>query len=244
MDSSIFEDLDNPRYSKYDRPPEEKPANENVLDATDPDYLPLEDGSSSTARRQEFKLTLCEYESIALRLETSLGQLRQVADVLDSKDNFKALREKVNRDCEQMTLRVEIQSHYKSKPAINGIAVEIFKCKVSDLDRRGFLMVKTQKSRVREFLDAIINGQTYIFDRIRLLVNVKGEVVLTTTSSTVFREESDESDISMELSQKQRDFYVPSRNNRKFLDRNLNIESALQQADKEEEVNRQLPYIA
>lgn len=109
MDSSIFdEDIDNQRFAKYDRPPDDKPANENMLEVTDPDYLPLEDGSSSTARRQGFKLTLCEYESIAQRLDTSLDQLRQVADVLDSKANFKALREKVNRDCDQMTLRVEI----------------------------------------------------------------------------------------------------------------------------------------
>jgi hypothetical protein len=29
--------------------------------------------------------------------------------MLETKENFKAMREKVNRDCEQMTLRVEIQ---------------------------------------------------------------------------------------------------------------------------------------
>jgi len=68
------------------------------------------------------------------------------------------------------------------------------------MDKRAFLMIKTHKTRVQEFLDAVIDGQTYIFDRIRLLVNIRGEIVLTSTSSTVFREESDESDISMELS--------------------------------------------
>ncbi len=207
MDASLFEqeDLENARFSKYDRLPDEKPANEALIEVSDPDFHHLEDGSSSTARRQDFKLTLCEYENIAQRLEISLKQLVQVSDMLETKENFKAMREKVNRDCEQMTLRVEIQSHYKSKPGQDGVVVETFKCKVADMDRRGFLMIKTHKTRVREFLDAIQNGQTYIFDRIRLLVNVRGEVVLTSTSSTVFREESDESDISMELSQKQRD---------------------------------------
>lgn len=124
--------------------------------------------------------------------------------------------------------------------------VEVFKCKVSDLDRRGFLMVKTHKARVHEFLDAVQYGSTYIFDRIRLIVNVKGEVVLTTTSSTVFREENEESDISMELSQKQRDdlyFEGSKRAGSKPLPRNFNLPAALDNLDKEEEANKQLPYI-
>ena len=79
-----------------------------------------------------------------------------------------------------------------------------------------------------------------------MLVNVRGEIVLTSTSSTVFREESDESDISMELSQKQRDDnYV---NYSKIIagSKSLNkikIDVALQNLNKEEEANKQLPYI-
>jgi len=67
MDASLFdpEDIDNIRFSKYDRLPEVVPPNEALIEVSDPDYHHLEDGSSSTARRQDFKLTLCEYESIA-----------------------------------------------------------------------------------------------------------------------------------------------------------------------------------
>lgn len=110
MDASIFdtEDIENHRFSKYDRLPEVAPANEAIIEVSDPEFNHMEDGSSSTARRQDFKLTLCEYESIALRLEASLRLLIQVSNMLETKENFKAMREKVNCECEQMTLRVEI----------------------------------------------------------------------------------------------------------------------------------------
>ena len=45
----------------------------------------------------------------------------------------------------------------------------------------------------------------YLADKIRLVINAKGEIVLTSTSMTVLRVETDESHTieSMELSQKQ-----------------------------------------
>lgn len=52
---------------------------------------------------------------------------------------------------------------------------------------------------------ALKEGDEYLADRIKLLVNVQGEVVLVSTSLTVLRVESEESssDIeSMHLSQK------------------------------------------
>ena len=77
-------------------------------------------------------------------------------------------------------------------------------------------------------------------------MNVRGEIVLTSTSSTVFREESDESDISMELSQKQRDDNYVNFSKIKAGSKpinKINIDVALLNLDKEEEANKQLPYI-
>jgi hypothetical protein len=53
MDASLFdpEDIDNARFSKYDRLPEVVPVNEALIEVSDHDYHNLEDGSSSTARR-------------------------------------------------------------------------------------------------------------------------------------------------------------------------------------------------
>ena len=63
-------------------------------------------------------------------------------------------------------------------------------------------MVKADKARMKEFMDHMLIDSTYIFDRVKLQVNSRGELVLTTTSSTVFREESGDSEMSLELSQK------------------------------------------
>ena len=125
---------------------------------SDHDYNGLEEGSISTARRQDFKLTLSEFENIAQRYETSIISIAQINDVLDSKENMKAIREKVNRDCDQVTIKVEILSHYKTtQAAIPGVDVVIFKTRIVDLDKRGFLMIKTQRSKVKQFIDELVS---------------------------------------------------------------------------------------
>ena len=79
------------------------------------------------------------------------------------------------------------------------------------------------------------------------MVNVKGELVLTSTSSTVFREECDESDISMELSQKQRDDFSHDHSkkwkSREPLEKIANIDQALNYLAAEEQANKQLAFI-
>jgi hypothetical protein len=215
---------------------------EIVHEVSDNDYR-VEDPSSSTARRQEFKLTLCEFENIAQRYESSLPILLRVADVLDTKENFKAMREKVNHDSEQITLKVDVSSHFKSR-YMDRIATEIYKVKLHDIDRRAFLMVKTDKARIKEFTDHVIIDSTYVFDRIKLQVNTRGELVLTTTSSTVFREESEDSEMSLELSQKQRDYSAEKRwKSRAPLKNVVNIETAIQNLQVEEAASKSLAYI-
>ena len=53
-------------------------------------------------------MTISEYEEIAQRLEQSLKQLDLVNDALQSKENLKNMKEKINRECDDMTLRVQI----------------------------------------------------------------------------------------------------------------------------------------
>lgn len=138
---------------------------------------------------------------IAQRYETSLPLIGQISDVLDDRNNMIAIREKFNRDCDQVTVRVEILTHFKTTPASTpGVDVVLFKVSIADLNRQAFLMVKTYRSKVKQFLADLVPETVFVADRIKLMVNIKGELVLTTTSSTVFREENDESDISMELS--------------------------------------------
>lgn len=64
------------------------------------------------------------------------------------------------------------------------------------------MLVKTHQNKAKKFMNSVQMGNTYLFDRVKMIINTKGEVVLTTTTSTVIREESDESDLSLELSQK------------------------------------------
>ena len=53
-------------------------------------------------------MTISEYEEIAQRLEQSMKQLDLVNDALNSKENLKNLRDRVYRECDDMTLRVQI----------------------------------------------------------------------------------------------------------------------------------------
>ncbi len=54
-----------------------------------------------------FKLTISEYDEIAQRLEASLKQLDMLKMQLQQPDNLEALRQKVERECEKMTIRIK-----------------------------------------------------------------------------------------------------------------------------------------
>ena len=84
-----------------------------------------------------------------------------------------------------------------------GAVTDIYKVQIVNMKRNGFLLLKHQKSRRIEFEP---NDQ-YLVDKVKLIVNPKGEIILISTSLTVLRVESEESYSveSMELSQKQRE---------------------------------------
>ena len=77
----------------------------------------------------------------------------------------------------------------------------MYKISIVNLGRNGFLLLKRQKNRQMDFT---ANDQL-LADKVKLVINQKGEVILISTSLTVLRVEIDEeySVESMELSQKQ-----------------------------------------
>ena len=74
------------------------------------------------------------------------------------------------------------------------------------------MLLKHAKSKKLDFEEeASSKGKSFLVDRIGLTINTKGEVLLVSSTLTVFRVESDEdnSDFSvdsLELSQKQREY--------------------------------------
>jgi len=137
-----------------------------------------------------FKLTISEYEEVAARLEASQKQLDLVQTALDTPENTRALSEQIERDCEQMTLRVLFGIHEKSRASASkpGIVTDIYRCTVKDIGKRAFIVLKHPKSRPMKF--AV--GDEYLADKVKLQINRLGEVVLISTSLTVLRVETDE----------------------------------------------------
>ena len=86
------------------------------------------------------------------------------------------------------------------------LVTDIFKIKLPDIDKRGFLLLKSHKSKARQTL---VSNMEYLMDKVKLQINVKGELIVSSLSNTVLREESEESVASLELSQKQRDEVSP-----------------------------------
>ena len=99
-----------------------------------------------------------------------------------------------------MTLRVVIIKKSKSKESITlpEAVTDVYKVEIVNLERRGYLLLKHHKSRKMEFES---NSQ-YLIDKVKLIVNPKGEVILISTSLTVLRVETEDtySVESMELS--------------------------------------------
>ena len=58
---------------------------------------------------------MSEYEEVAQRHESSLQQLHTFVSALDSKENADALSDRIRRDCEQMTLRVQFNRFEKER---------------------------------------------------------------------------------------------------------------------------------
>ena len=66
--------------------------------------------------------------------------------------------------------------------------ITICRVEIIDIQRKGFFLLKRLKRKSVELLE----GQSYILDRVRLGINRKGEIVLSTTAKTTIREEKDD----------------------------------------------------
>ena len=148
---------------------------------------------------------MTEFAEVGARLEDSLKQLNTVRDALDTQENLKGLRSKVDRDCEKMTLRATIvkRSGENDSGTIKGVVTEVYKVQLIDISKYAYLLLKHYKKRRFDLSD----GETYLIDKVKLTVNPKGVIVLISTSLTALRreEEEDDSEESIHLSQKERD---------------------------------------
>lgn len=104
-----------------------------------------------------------------------------------------------------MTVRLKFVQKTKEKQSKENPAVltEIYKVNLIDVHAQGFLLLKLHQNRKCNY--AV--GDTYLCDKIKLIINANGEIVLASSSLTVLSSESDESiDVaSLDLSQKQHD---------------------------------------
>ena len=67
-----------------------------------PQQAPIQNHNESDDENAQlpFKLTVSEYEEIAQRHESSLKQLELIKSALDTPENLKNLRGRVEQDCE------------------------------------------------------------------------------------------------------------------------------------------------
>jgi len=131
-----------------------------------------------------------------------LKLLGTICDALESKENLKKMREKDERECESMTMRVLVQSNFQSRQSVTNPAVltQIYKIMLPDINKKGFLLLKHPKSKTKNVLDSVRVHEQYLLDRAKVELNVKGELIVSSTTLTVLREESEESVASLELS--------------------------------------------
>ncbi len=104
-----------------------------------------------------------------------------------------------------MTVRIKFVQKTGEHPSRDKpwIITDVYKVSLIDVNIQGFLLLKSHKNNRCSY--AV--GDTYLCDKIKLYVNQKSEIVLTSTSLTVLSSESDDSMNveSLELSQKQHD---------------------------------------
>lgn len=103
-----------------------------------------------------------------------------------------------------MTVRVKISKkqrvhEHKTTPSI---VTDVYKAELLDISQKCFLLLKHARSRKVDFgveeaqaqKENANNGKAFLADKIGLTVNAKGEVLLVSSTLTVFRVESDEAD--------------------------------------------------
>ena len=157
---------------------------------------------TSEDHQPPFKLSISEYDEIAQRLEGSIKQLEMVRDALQSPDNLANLRQKIDIECEKMTLRIQFgrKQGERESATTPGVVTDIYKATLVDIDTQAFVLLKCHRNSRNTFN----SGDSYLIDKVKLVINPKAEVILISTTLTVLRGESDESfEVeSLSLSQK------------------------------------------
>ena len=123
------------------------------------------------------------------------------------------LKEEITKRCENMTIRLKLikMQTNNSKDFIKdteNVITDVYKILITDLNDclagkgKGYLILKYTKNKQNIKL---IDGENYIADKVKIIINKKGEVIVISTSCTVFRaeEEGTFSVESFELSDKE-----------------------------------------
>ena len=135
-------------------------------------------------------------------MDASFALLDFVNDALSLPENFSTLRGDIERKCGALTLRAKVLKKQKEEVCVSSsdCLLHIYKVELSDVFRKGYLVVKGLRGKKIRLLD----GANYVLDQVKLVVNKKGEVLLMSSRSTVIREEEDTFEVeSLELSQRE-----------------------------------------
>lgn len=122
-------------------------------------------------------MTISEFEEIAQRTESSMKHLAQVQSWLENNKKqshmpgkLKELRDRVERECEKMTVRVNISKveAEKQSATLPDIITQIFKVSLTDIgDHKAYMLLKHPAKR------KIVckKGQNFLVDKVKLIVN-------------------------------------------------------------------------
>ena len=83
------------------------------------------------------------------------------------------------------------------------VVTELYKINLVDIETRAFILLKSHQKNRTQF----VPGDSFLIDKVKLVINQRGQVILESTTLTVLRSESEDSFTveSLELSQKQHD---------------------------------------
>ena len=81
-----------------------------------------------------------------------------------------------------MTVRAKIvkAQDTQEQPSNPNVVIDIYKIELTDISKKGYLLLKHAKGKQYD----LITNESYIVDRIKTIINKKGEIVLISTSLT------------------------------------------------------------
>lgn len=90
-----------------------------------------------------------------------------------------------------MTVRIRFnrKKGERESSTTPGVITDIYQVTLVDIDTHAFVLLKCHRSSRYIFN----SGDSYLIDKVKLVINPKAEVILISTTLTVLRSESDES---------------------------------------------------